>query len=245
MKKKVFASLAILIAFSVAICTGFTYTDVNAKTKRDTPREGVVYLNEHPVKVNEVIYATPENQEELVKKYGLKKPSATAKLRSIRVIDKPSEDDEKQKNEDKTKASALGYRFEKDLPQNIDGSEEIARGKYFCNKTKGSCKAEIALSANESVKVELHATFGATYNDEVSAEFGYSVGDTVGVSTTVNVQNDTIPAKKTWIVVGYPVYKATFFKFYYDGIWGSDDLGSGTYMLPKKSSLAVTDWIQS
>ncbi|AYB40991.1 hypothetical protein [Brevibacillus laterosporus] len=244
MKKKTLASLATLLVLSVTALSGLGLSGVSAK-KNETPNEDVIYLNEQPVKTNEVIYATPENQEELVKKYGLEKPSETAKLRSIRVIDTPSEMEQQQENEHKNKALAFGgYRFEKEKAKNVDGSDEIARGKYFCNKKSGSCKAEIALSANEDVSVELNATFGASYNDMVSAEFGYSVGSTVGVSTTVNVLNESIPAKKTWIVVGYPVYKATFFKLYDDSIFGSKYIGSGTFMVPKRSSLAVTDWIQ-
>ncbi|MBG9799476.1 hypothetical protein O0555_09020 [Brevibacillus laterosporus] len=244
MKKKTLASLATLLVLSVTALSGLGLSGVSAK-KNETPNEDVIYLNEQPVKTNEVIYATPENQEELVKKYGLEKPSETAKLRSIRVIDTPSEMEQNQENEHKNKTLALGgYRFEKEKAKNVDGSDEIARGKYFCNKKSGSCKAAIALSANEDVSVELNATFGASYNDMVSAEFGYSVGSTVGVSTTVNVQNESIPAKKTWIVVGYPVYKATFFKLYDDSIFGSKYIGSGTFMVPKRSSLAVTDWIQ-
>ncbi|QDX91368.1 hypothetical protein EEL30_02635 [Brevibacillus laterosporus] len=224
---------------------GLGLSGVSAK-KHETPNDDVVYLNKQPVQTNEVIYATPENQEELVKKYGLEKPSETAKLRSIRVIDTPSEMEQKQENENKNKAALdlRKYRFEKEKAKNVDGSDEIARGKYFCNKKSGSCKAEIALSANEDVSVELNAAFGASFNDIVSAEFGYSVGSTVGVSTTVNVQNESIPAKKTWIVVGCPVYKATFFKLYEDSIFSSRYVGSGTFMVPKRSSLAVTDWIQ-
>ncbi|MDN9010907.1 hypothetical protein [Brevibacillus laterosporus] len=244
MKKKTLATLATLLVLSVTAFSGLGLSGVNAK-KHETPNEDFVYLNEQPVKTNEVIYATPENQEELVKKYGLEKPSETAKLQSIRVIDTPSEMEQKQENEHKNKALAFGgYRFKKDSSKNVDGSDEIARGKYFCNKKSGSCKAEIALSANEDVSVELNATFGASYNDVISAEFGYSVGSTVDVSTTVNVQNESIPAKKTWIVVGYPVYKSTFFKLYDDSIFGSRYIGSGTFMVPKRSSLAVTDWIQ-
>ncbi|TPG69756.1 hypothetical protein EEL32_04905 [Brevibacillus laterosporus] len=245
MKRKAFASLATLLVLSVTVFSGLGLSGVSAK-KHETPNNDVVYLNEQPVQTNEVIYATPENQEELVKKYGLEKPSETAKLRSIRVIDTPSEMEQKQENENKNKAALdFGkYRFEKEKAKNVDGSDEVARGKYFCNKKSGSCKAEIALSANEDISVELNATFGASFNDIVSAEFGYSVGRTVGVSTTVNVQNESIPAKKTWIVVGYPVYKATFFKLYEDSIFSSRYVGSGTFMVPKRSSLAVTDWIQ-
>ncbi|WP_301994260.1 hypothetical protein [Brevibacillus laterosporus] len=74
-------------------------------------------------------------KKKLVKKYGLEKPSETAKLRSIRVIDTPSEMEQKQQNEHKNKALAFGgYRFEKDSSKNVDGSDEIARQKYFCNK---------------------------------------------------------------------------------------------------------------
>ncbi|WP_028593270.1 hypothetical protein [Paenibacillus assamensis] len=248
MKKRIFLIFAALTLVLTSLVSAAPSTTI-VEAEHQERNSNVVYLNGQPVNVNDTIIATPNNQEQLVEKYGLQKPSADAQLVSIRIVhnDSPSSlPNEQSAEKNNAPMSLLGYRMVKNSPQLVDGWQEIARGKYFCNrpKTQTCDNIQIDVNANQSVTTSINTSFGVGYDDVISAEFGVSVGHTVGVATTVKAYAPPIPGGRTFIAVGYPIYQSTFFTLYKKGIFSDTLLGTGTFLLPQPSSIAVTDWIQ-
>ncbi|CAM3222695.1 hypothetical protein HP548_23675 [Paenibacillus taichungensis] len=209
---------------------------------------GYVYLNGVPIKENEVIEVNEANQDEIIAKYGIEKPSEGAQLKTIRVVNNDPRGAREflQENNDTVNPQNIwGFKLTKGTPQFIDGWTEIARGKHFCTKPKGqSCnRVEISVSANESVAVEVQSSLSVGVKEFVAAEFGRSLNETGGVSTSVMVPMD-IPGQKTGIVIGYPIYKSTFCQVYQKGIFSDTYLGGASMLEPSKSSIVTMDWIQ-
>lgn len=207
-----------------------------------------VPLDERMLSKNAIIYATPDNQDKLIKQFNLKKPSDTAQLLSIRFVEIPNDTlSESNKNSElNTPNSLFGYRFVQKSVSNVTGWEEIARGEYHCAtwRTAPCTGVEVEVTANTEVSVNISTSFGVGYNDIISAEFGYSEGATVGVSTTVIAPAPPIPVGRTFVAVGYPIYRAHFFELYKKGIFSDTLLGTGTFMEPRTSTIAVTDWLK-
>ncbi|WP_179087855.1 hypothetical protein [Paenibacillus amylolyticus] len=211
---------------------------------------GYVYLSGVPIKENEVIEVNEENQDEIIAKYGIEKPSEGAKLQTIRVVNSDPRGSREFLQEDNSDSvspqNLLGYKIEKQSPQFVDGWTEIARGKHFCTKPKGqTCNnVTILVAANETVSVEVQSSLSVGIKEYVAAEFGRTLGETVGVTTTVSVPMN-IPGQKSGIVVAYPVYKSTFCQVYQKNLlWGDKYLGGATMLEPNKSSIVTMDWIQ-
>lgn len=246
MRKKLSFVLAsvLVVSFSFYSFASASEKEVLPASGGNNP-DGYVYLNGAPIKENTVIYANEENQEELVEKYGLEKPSPDAKLVSIQIVNNEDDSIELPKEESKSinPQAIFGYRIVKGPTQSIDGWTEIARAKYFCNKpSTQQCKGiEITVSANESVSVEVQTSLSIGVQEVVAAEFGYSLGQSIGVSTSVMVPMD-IQGGKTGIAVGYPIYNSTFCEVYEKGILNDKYLGGATFLKPKPSSIAVTSW---
>lgn len=249
MKKKFSLMLASIMALSVSV-----YSFASASETQVIPvdsgkiESGYVYLNGVPIKENEVIEVTEENQDEIISKYGIEKPSEGAKLQTIRVVNtdpRGSREFLQEDNESVNPQNIFGFKLTKGTPQYIDGWTEIARAKHFCTKAKGqSCNGvEITVSANENVAVEVQTSLSVGVKEFVAAEFGRSLNESVGVSTSVMVPMN-IPGQKTGIVVGYPVYKSTFCQVYQKGIFGDTYLGGASMLEPSKSSIVTMDWIQ-
>lgn len=249
LKKKLSLMLASVMALSVSLYSLASASETEiVPMNADKIESGYVYLNGEPLKENTTVYATEENQEELVEKYGLEKPSESAKLVSIQIVNNepssrpvlPSE------NEDMvTPQNILGYKVVKGPLQYIDGWSEIARAKYFCSKAASQeCKGvTLSVSANQSVAVEVQSSLSVGIKDIVAAEFGRSVTDSIGVSTSVLVPMN-VPGGKTGIAVGYPIYKSIYCQVYSKGIFSDTYLGGATFLEPSPTSIAVTSWVQ-
>lgn len=83
--------LAGIVALSVSVYSFASASPETQVVPIDSGKieSGYVYLNGVPVKENEVIEVNEENQEnqdEIIAKYGIGKPSEGAKLQSIRVV---------------------------------------------------------------------------------------------------------------------------------------------------------------
>lgn len=155
----------------------------------------------------------------------------------------------KEQNGDSVSPNGLfdDFKLVKHSPQFVDGWTEIARAKHFCTKAKAqTCNGvELTVSVNESVSVEVQSSLSIGIKEFVAAEFGHTLGESVGVSTSVMVPMN-IPGQKTGILVAYPVYKSTFCQVYQKGGWFSCDkwLGGASFLEPSKSSIVTMDWIQ-
>lgn len=252
MKKKLSLVIASVMALSLSFYSLASATETVVIPADTGKFSNEVYLNGQPIKENTVIYANDENQEDLVEKYGLEKPSPSAKLVSIQIVNndvdatQPKSILPKDDNDYVSPSSEIfGFKIVKGATQNVDGWTEVARAKYFCSKAIGLTCAGVQLSvtANESVSVQVQSSLTVGANKAVAAEFGRTVGESIGVSTIVNVPID-VPGGKTGIAVGYPIYKSTFCSVYGKGIFSDTFLGGATYLEPKPSSIAVTSWIQ-
>ncbi|MCM3136037.1 hypothetical protein M3629_25020 [Paenibacillus polysaccharolyticus] len=245
--------LSLVLASSVLALSATFYSLASASEKELIPVNsgeisGYVYLNGEPIKENTTVYATENNQEELIEKYGLEKPSESAKLVSIQIVnnefDNPR-DPVKEQDDSISPQNIWGFKLVNSPTQSVDGWTEIARGKYFCNKPKTqSCNGvEISIAANESVSVEVQTSLSIGVKEFVAAEFGRTLNEQMGVSTSVMVPMN-VPGGKTGIGVGYPIYKSTYGQVYQKGLFVDTLLGGATYLEPKPSSIAVTSWIQ-
>lgn len=248
LKQKLFLVLASVMALSVSFYSLASASETEIVPVDTGKSTGYVYLNGEALKDNTTVYASEENQEELVEKYGLEKPSPSAKLVSIQIVNNettPPPTLPKENSEQITPQNIWGFKVVKGAAQYIDGWNEIARAKYFCTKASSQqCKGvELSVSANQSVSVEVQTSLSIGIKEIVAAEFGRSVNDTVGVSTSVMVPMN-VPGGKTGIAVGYPIYKSTFCSVYEKGIFSDTYLGGASFLEPSPTSIAVTSWIQ-
>ncbi|AFC28382.1 hypothetical protein PM3016_1457 [Paenibacillus mucilaginosus 3016] len=189
----------------------------------------------------ETIKATPENENDLIKKFNLKKPSPNAQLKSIRIM--PATVTPPTKSGISPNFQINGYIFEETGRGTLTGSDVIAETRYFCSKVP-SCKGESQLQANSSVAHQFSSTVEAALTPIISAAVGYSVTGSTGMSATLVVQEESIPTNKTWIVQGYAVHNYITFNFYKEFIGFKTKLGSGTTTKPIANRIAAVDWIQ-
>lgn len=121
MKKK----LSLVLASSVLALSATFYSLASASEKELIPVNsgeisGYVYLNGEPIKENTTVYATENNQEELIEKYGLEKPSESAKLVSIQIVNNESDyprDPVKEQDDSISPQNIWGFKLVKVQPK--------------------------------------------------------------------------------------------------------------------------------
>lgn len=247
MKKLTFIFLMLMLLSSSLVSAQGSPTKELPPTSNIKEIDGYVSLNGQLLKSNEVIYATEENQDELINKFNLSKPTETAKLLSIRVVINSDNtlNESNTNNELIAPFGLFGYRLVQKSVDRVHGSTIIGSGEYHCATWRPAPCTDIKVdvSVNEQVSTEVSTSFGLGFKDIISAEYGYTSGQSVGVSTTVTASAPPIPVGKTYMAAGYAVYNAHFFHFYEKGLFSDTLLGTGTFLEPT-NSVIVTDWIK-